>query len=405
MHMCQTARYVDRRGKSFKTVLGSIELFRAYYHCAGCEKGFYPRDRQLGLSGRSCSPGVLRMIGTVGSAVGFQEGSGLLRQLAGLDIDAKQVERYAEALGAEIAADERIDLLPMDESVLPHTLYLGIDGTGVPIRQAELEGRTGKQPDGSSQTREVKLCTVWSAGSAEGRDGEGCPVRDPGSVTYTAAIESAAAGDASKVRSDFAGRVLRETTRRRFCQARRTVVPGDGAPWIWNIAQELFPKAIQIVDRFHVKQALSDVAKAVHPPTSAQAAEWAKLRRDELDDGKLSAILGGFASTSGIQRRRPQVLPLYPPQPPSHAIPAVSRPWGSALPPVLSRPAAKSPLPPDSNAPVCTGRSAAPIPLLLYAATSSADARKLLGASGLPRGCSLTASSATTLVSHTRTTR
>ena len=115
-------------------------------------------------------------------------------------------------------------------------------------------------------------------------------MRDPGSVTYSAAIESAAAPENSASRSEFNKRVLRETTRRRFCQAARTVVIGDGAPWIWNSAQELFPNAIQIVDRFHVKQNLSDVAKVLHS-NSAEATAWAKLRHDELDAGTLSAIL------------------------------------------------------------------------------------------------------------------
>jgi hypothetical protein len=36
------------------------------------------------------------------------------------------------------------------------------------------------------------------------------------------------------------------------------VVLGDGTPWIWNLAELLFPKALQNVDRFHVK------AKATH---------------------------------------------------------------------------------------------------------------------------------------------
>jgi hypothetical protein len=90
--------------------------------------------------------------------------------------------------GAEIADDERQSLQPLETEPLPDTLYLGIDGTGVPMRASELTGRGGKQPDGSATTREVKLCTVWSA---ETRDEAGRPVRDQGSVTYTAAIESA----------------------------------------------------------------------------------------------------------------------------------------------------------------------------------------------------------------------
>jgi hypothetical protein len=85
--------------------------------------------------------------------------------------------------------------------------------------------------------------------------------------------------------------VLRETTRRRFGQASRTVVIGDGAPWIWNIAQELFPAAVPIVDRFHAKEHLSTVAKAIYGATNPRAAEWAKRRHAELDDGRLDALL------------------------------------------------------------------------------------------------------------------
>src|SRR5580693_6166983 len=91
------------------------------------------------------------------------------------------------------------------------TMYLGMDGTGVPMRPSEVAGRAGRQPDGSAKTREAKVVTVWTA---ESRDEEGKPVRDPGSITYSAAIESAATGDTNPERSEFAERVLRETTRR-----------------------------------------------------------------------------------------------------------------------------------------------------------------------------------------------
>jgi Uncharacterised protein family (UPF0236) len=284
----QEARYAGRRSKSVQSVLGAIELERAYYHCRDCGKGFYPRDRQWGMDHSSLSPAVTRMVGTVGALVSFEEGSQLMAELAGVEVETKQVERTAEALGAEIAADEKQDLVSVDETSLPETLYLGIDGTGVPMRRSELQGCTGKQPDGSAKTREVKLCTVWSA---ESRDAEGRPVRDQGSVTYSAAIERARTRDTDDVLSEFAQRVLRETTRRCFTQVRRTVVIGDGAAWIWNIADELFPEAIQIVDRFHVKEHLSLVAKTLYGAESRQAKLWAKRRHEELDTGRFVELL------------------------------------------------------------------------------------------------------------------
>ena len=288
----QPARYVDRRAKRFQSVLGELVLERAYYHCAACQAGFCPRDRALGLSGSSLSPGVLRMVGLVGAMVSFEEGHELLRELASVSGPTKHVERAAEALGREIAHDERtvVEPPPAGEPVTP-TVYLGMDGTGVPIRKEDLAGRAGKQPDGTAKTREVKLCTIWSA---EGRDKDGTPVRDAGSISYSAAIESAAQTDTDETPSAFAARVEREATRRGFDRAARRAVLGDGAKWIWNLADEYFPDAVQIVDRFHVKQHLSDVAKSIYGATSDLARAWARARHDELDAGDLDAVLGAL---------------------------------------------------------------------------------------------------------------
>ena len=128
------------------------------------------------------------------------------------------------------------------------TLYL--DG-GVPARQTEVEGREGKQPDGSARTREAKLAVVWSAETA---DQEGRPVRDPGSATYNAAIETIATRDTDIEPAPFARRVLREAERRGFDTAGRRV---NGAPWIWNFARALSPDAVIF---FHAKH-LFEVAK------------------------------------------------------------------------------------------------------------------------------------------------
>lgn len=280
------ARYAGRRAKTFQTALGEMTLKRAYYHCGACQSGFCPRDRALGMEGSTLSPAVTRMVGLAAVMVSFKEAEELMRDLAGVPVGAKAVERTAEALGREIAADEETVV----EASVPcaPTMYLGMDGTGVPLRASELLGRPGKQPDGSSKTREVKLVTVWSA---EGRDEQGTPVRDAGSVTYSAAIESAANDDTDKDVSEFAKRVDREARRRGFDRASRRAVLGDGAIWIWNVANELFPGSVQIVDRYHAKEHLSDVAKAIYGADSDRAKEWARQRHQRLDEGKLDAVL------------------------------------------------------------------------------------------------------------------
>jgi Uncharacterised protein family (UPF0236) len=279
------AQYHGRHGKTFESALGPLHLQRAYYHCAQCQSGFCPRDRHLGLEMFSLTPGVLRMTGSTAALVSFEESSALLHELAGVEVSASQVERAAETLGAEIGDDER-RCVERRGDVAP-TLYLGMDGTGVPMRKSEVAGRAGKQSDGSAKTREAKLVTLWTA---EARDEEDMPMRDPGSITYSAAIESAATTDTSPDRSDFAERVLREATRRRFTEAPRCVVLGDGSAWIWNTAAELFPQAIHILDRFHAKEHLSKVGKLIYGD-SDPGKKWIQRRYDELDEGRLKPLL------------------------------------------------------------------------------------------------------------------
>jgi hypothetical protein len=277
--------YAGKRDKTFVSVLGDITLKRAYY-TDGNGRGYFPQDERLGFDTDSLSGGVKRMIGHTASIVSFQESSLLIENLAAIHVGSKQVERAAEALGEEIARTEK----SVVEEGIPcgTTMYVGIDGTGCPMRKEETEGRKGKQPDGSAKTREVKLAVVFSADS---RDKEGKPARDQGSASYNAAIESAATADVEETLSEFAQRVEREAQRRGFNQAKRQVIIGDGAKWIWNIADELFPKATQIIDLFHAKGTVSDAAKAIFGTDSEFGHEWAKSCRDELEAGELDAII------------------------------------------------------------------------------------------------------------------
>ena len=181
----------------------------------------------LGLTERSLSPGVVRMIGQSAARLSFAESRQLLWELAQVAVSVKQVERTAESLGRQIAADESavIDA----EANRAATLYLGMDGTGIPMRASETTGRKSKpKADGCAtpaKTRGVKLVTVWSGGRFDDR---GVPLTDPGSVSYNAAIESTSTAPRALEISAFGQRVDREAYRRQFHQTKRQVVIGDG---------------------------------------------------------------------------------------------------------------------------------------------------------------------------------
>ena len=214
------AAYAGRRGKEVTTVLGALHLERAYYHCAHCGTGFHPRDRALGIEGASLSPGVVRMTGLAAARASFAETGALLHDLAGVNVDAKQAERTAEALGREIAADER-DVVEPSRAGRDDVLGMDVPASGGP---GGLAGRAASGR-GSARTREVS----WSrSGGAADAGPRICRAQRAGQYS---ALETAATRD-DDVDRRRPRRVDREARRRGFDGARRRVVLGDGAPWI-----------------------------------------------------------------------------------------------------------------------------------------------------------------------------
>ena len=281
------ARFVGYRDKNLDTVLGPVTLRRAWYHCRDCGTGLAPRDRELGVAGASLSAGLARMVARVGAHEPFAQARRDLAELAGIGLTAKRVERSAEASGPRIraAADQEAGallagtLVPAASAEPVETLYVAIDGTGVPTVPRETEGRRGKDPDGRARTREVKVGCLFSQSRLDER---GRPVRDPGSSSYLAVVESA---------ERFGELLYAEAVRRGVDRAARVVVIGDGARWIWGLAAEHFPDAVEIVDLYHAREHLYDLARLAIPDDRA----WLDARLAELDQGAIEALLEALA--------------------------------------------------------------------------------------------------------------
>ena len=281
------AVYAGARDKTITTVLGPVRVSRAWYHCAGCKHGFAPRDRQLGVGRPAASPGLAEMMALAGAEVSFARGAGLLAGLAGITVSPRTIERSAEATGAtaraaaetEAAAIVARTIIPLPPAEpVPDMLYAETDGTGVPVRASETEGRPGKGEDGKAGTREVKLARFFTVSHL---DEDGRPVMDPDSSTYVATFGG---------KDALAGLVEAEYLRRGGEHFRQVVALGDGAAWIWTMAGKLYPHATHIVDIYHAREHLTDLANhlAFITPDPAQ---WLADRSAELDAGNISAII------------------------------------------------------------------------------------------------------------------
>jgi hypothetical protein len=171
------------------------------------------------------------------------------------------VERTAEAIGEDIAAREQYEIqrgvqldLPIVVREPMPILYVQMDGTGVPVVKKETVGRQGKTEGLPAHTREAKLGCVFTQTSW---DEEGYAIRDPDSTTYV---------------GDFDKRLYVEAWKRGWSRAEKKVVMGDGAEWIWNLADQHFPGAIQIVDLYHARPTSVGLGAQTLSPSRSRAA-------------------------------------------------------------------------------------------------------------------------------------
>lgn len=286
--------YRELRSRGLLTVLGEVQLTRPWYLCSHCHHGQCPVDRQLDVERRDCSPGVRRMQALVGHQNPFDHGREQIKVLAGLEVTAKSVERTSEGIGTDIAASQQRQIrqaLQLDLPVLVGEpipiLYVQMDGTGVPMVKKETEGRKGKIDGQSAHTREVKLGCVFTQTAW---DEEGYAIRDPDSTTYTGAIETA---------EEFGRRIYLEAWNRGWSRAEKKVVMGDGAEWIWNLADLHFPGAIQIVDLYHARQHLWELARKLHPNDTLRQKAWMKVHQKRLlDKGKIEKLVLALRTTT-----------------------------------------------------------------------------------------------------------
>ena len=65
---------------------------------------------------------------------------------------------------------------------------------------------------------------------------------------------------------------------------------GDGAAWIWNIATSKFPEATQIVDLFHAREHLHDLAHLLEFMLGDRNDQWLAARLEDLDYGYIDGI-------------------------------------------------------------------------------------------------------------------
>jgi len=277
------AAYQPKPGQEYKGrvsiqidgMFGSFPLQRDYYYHPGKKEGHYPADAALGLEmGRT--PALTRILCLEGAdESSYQKAENHLLETGGIKISARQIQRVVQPVGEAAQAWQEREAKPGGTAV--PIMYVSGDATGVPMRKEELEGRSGKQEDGTAKTRMANLGCVFTQHKC---DAEGHPMRDHESTTYVSTLGP---------QDEFGPLLRQEAIRRGLALAAQVVLLIDGAPGLAKMGRLCFSTAIQIVDFYHALEHAGKVLVALlgskqHPDYNTRLGRWARqLLKDKVE--------------------------------------------------------------------------------------------------------------------------
>jgi hypothetical protein len=283
----EQAHFVRRRSATVTTLLGTITYPRASYQCPTCGKPTIPFDAQLQACAGGFSAGLQEMLAFLGATQdSFAQAADVVERLCLVQVCPNSVRAATEDLGQVLIAHEQQVLTTAQEThtpppaalPAPERLYISMDGVMAHTRE--------------SGWKEIKTgCVFTTHTRVSQRRPERIEIRAD-TQSYVAALTDA---------QTFGTQLWAEACRRGSATASEVVVLGDGAHWIWNIAERQFPQATQIVDWYHASQYVWHAAMALPGTDTPTRAVWARAQLDALWAGQIDTVLAALQPHAGTQ--------------------------------------------------------------------------------------------------------
>jgi hypothetical protein len=205
----------------------------------------------------------------------FAESERVLEEVLGVKVSARQIENIAESIGEEAESrqqeeDERAAFCPLEK--LP-----GPDQPASRIFIIEMDGvQIGLQ---QGRWQEVKCAVVYEVNQRV--------EISPGRWELLKKTKCVLRGEVGAFRRRLWALCLRAGIRERD----RIVVIGDGAEWIDQTVEILFPGAMRILDFYHASERIWAVAKARWGEGSEQARRWGEEKVEKMKEGKIKEVI------------------------------------------------------------------------------------------------------------------
>lgn len=261
------------RSVHYHTRLGTIELKRRIYP----EKGAIA-DQELNLPPTPWLPGTLKLACALGVCNEFAHAQQLFTEVTGVEVSDRTIANQVEAVGERLAIEEKrrepletaglasaLARLLQKPKALPR-LYVGVDGIMVPMNQKQ--------------------------GNREGLVGVLFWERDHRRISEKRAeIRRREYVTGLTDRRQFTAAVYQRYTEMVKTEPCETIVLGDGAHWIWQMAETYFPRCVQILDFFHVSEYVWHVARSRWPEDASAQKRWVMRQQKRLKESKWLQVI------------------------------------------------------------------------------------------------------------------
>ena len=261
-----------KRSRHFTTLCGVIRVGRWVYHCAS---GHYhvPWEANQKVKGRYTHR-VVEAMCRMASGFNFREAAEALNR-QGIDVSHTTLHHQVREWSKPLKVCEAVEAQTLGEKA---RWYVSCDGCHT------------NSPDG---WHEVKVGCVY-------RDYPQYGENTVSSVRQSSIRYVASRGNAAHFGAEWFDLARHSGVYTEPLSSEEVVVIGDGAAWIWNLAGEYFPGAVEIVDYMHAKSHLYDLAKQAFGEDDSESIEkWVETTDSFLYEGNTAELVGRIRSLGG----------------------------------------------------------------------------------------------------------
>jgi len=229
----------------------------------------------MGLKEKNWSEGVVKWMVWLSGVMDFEMAEQVLQQIGQVNVSDTSIWRCTQERGEKfrrLAEEERAQAM-------------SISGYEESLRRLMPKGRMGVAMDGGMINirgegwKELKVGSIFDVEVIPAFDEEMRGVKELGHAVHTSYVAHLGGPEV------FGEMLWAEAWKRGWEQAVESEVIGDGAAWIWNLAEEHFYGSHQVVDWYHATEHLAVASHLLHGEGTDEAKRWFEERKTLLFQG------------------------------------------------------------------------------------------------------------------------